>query len=295
MMERITELETPVGVLRVTDGESTIPFDVRPNRFLDRPWKVRDDADIMVDTIDTDAKYSIYVPLADLEIGREYTISFSAGEWREICPVDFGYCNYAVIDGWVAGIGAADPDEDRSLFYTVDPLEENNGFRFRLIDKGRANAHFDVAWVKIGPYTQEDYVMAVYSWLHKRVWLADRENHPGDFCLELEEQMWKAAQNRDAASFMELVSEDAVMVRGGYRCTGREYAEIIRDFDCKDYQIDRFEAVCVTEDIVQTHYIVSVEAEREERRDFAGRFHVTTTWRKKNGRWMAVFNMESVK
>ena len=39
MMERITELETPVGVLRVTDGESTIPFDVRPNRFLDRPWK----------------------------------------------------------------------------------------------------------------------------------------------------------------------------------------------------------------------------------------------------------------
>ena len=42
-MERVTELETPVGVFRVSDGEETIPFDIRKNRYLDRSWKVRDD------------------------------------------------------------------------------------------------------------------------------------------------------------------------------------------------------------------------------------------------------------
>ena len=193
----------------------------------------------------------------------------------------------------MVGIGAADPDDNRALFYDVDPLEKKNGFRFRRIDKGCANAHFDVAWVKIGPYPEKEYMVALYSWLYKRVWLADRENHPGDFSLELEKQMWEAAKRRDPEGFLTLVREDAVMVCGGSRCTGKEYAKIIREFDCKSFRIDRFEAVCVTEDVVQTHYIVTVETENEENRDLAGSFHVTTTWKKKDGRWMAVFNMDS--
>ena len=39
--------------------------------------------------------------------------------------------------------------------------------------------------------------------------------------LELENSMWKAAQNRDAEAFLKVVSADAVMVCCGYRCTGR--------------------------------------------------------------------------
>ena len=49
--------------------------------------------------------------------------------------------------------------------------------------------------------------------------------------LELEEKMWRAAQARDKAAFLELVDVNAVMVCGGTRCTGAEYAEIIADFD----------------------------------------------------------------
>lgn len=36
---------------------------------------------------------------------------------------------------------------------------------------------------------------------------------------ELEEKMWRAAQARDKAAFLELVDENAVMVCGGFRCT----------------------------------------------------------------------------
>ena len=38
---------------------------------------------------------------------------------------------------------------------------------------------------------------------------------------ELEEKMWRAAQARDKAAFLELVDVNAVMVCGGTRCTGR--------------------------------------------------------------------------
>ena len=36
----------------------------------------------------------------------------------------------------------------------------------------------------------------------------------------LEIQMWEAARNRDKEAFLNIVSEDAVMICGGYRCTG---------------------------------------------------------------------------
>ena len=48
---------------------------------------------------------------------------------------------------------------------------------------------------------------------------------------ELEEIMWRAAQARDKAAFLELLDVNAGMVCGGTRCTGAEYAEIIADFD----------------------------------------------------------------
>ena len=44
---------------------------------------------------------------------------------------------------------------------------------------------------------------------------------------ELEEKMWRAAQARDKAAFLELVDENAVMICGGFRCSGADYAEII--------------------------------------------------------------------
>lgn len=110
---------------------------------------------------------------------------------------------------------------------------------------------------------------------------------------ELEEKMWRAAQARDKAAFLELVDENAVMVCGGFRCTGAEYAEIITEFDCASFEIVGFETVCETPDAVQVHYVITTAAERPENADLSGKFHVTSTWRKCGGRWKLVFNMDS--
>ncbi len=110
---------------------------------------------------------------------------------------------------------------------------------------------------------------------------------------ELEEKMWRAAQARDKAAFLELVDENAVMVFGGFRCTGAEYAEIITEFDCTSFEIEGFETVCETPDAVQVHYVITTAAERPENADLSGKFHVTSTWKKCGGRWKLVFNMDS--
>lgn len=179
-MERVFELATPVGVFRVSDGERTFPFDVRKNRFVDRPWKVRNDAGIAVGAIDTDTKYNIYVPLLDLETDRDYTITFSGGSWKQLGAMDTGYCYNTVIDDWMVGIGGQDPDESHSIFYAIHPLENNNGYQFRILDKVRANAHFDVAWVKTGEYPLKNYEDAMYSWLYPRVRIKDMSEHIGE-------------------------------------------------------------------------------------------------------------------
>ena len=110
--------------------------------------------------------------------------------------------------------------------------------------------------------------------------------------LELENSMWKTAQNRDAEGFLKIVSPEAVMVCGGYRCTGKEYAEIIRLFDCKSYDIDRFEIVHEDTDSFQVHYILKMEVGEIQNHDLEGTFHVTTTWHLTDGEWKVVFNMD---
>ncbi|MBQ8281042.1 MAG: nuclear transport factor 2 family protein [Lachnospiraceae bacterium] len=111
--------------------------------------------------------------------------------------------------------------------------------------------------------------------------------------LALENKMWEAAKNGDKESFMELVSEEAVMVCGGYRCSGSEYGDFISDFGISDFEISCFEIVCETDNVVQVHYIVVTTADSPENADLAGVFHVTSTWVKCENEWKIVFNMDS--
>ena len=105
--------------------------------------------------------------------------------------------------------------------------------------------------------------------------------------------MWQAAQNGDKAAFSQLVCADAVMICGGYRCTGAEYAELVADFGISAFEIEDFEVLLETGSIVQVHYIVKTTADDPENADLAGVFHVTSTWQKQNGAWRLVFNMDS--
>lgn len=110
---------------------------------------------------------------------------------------------------------------------------------------------------------------------------------------DYEIRMWEAAKNRDAKAFLELVNEDAVMVCGGFRCSGAEYAEIIREFDVVAYEIGDFEMVLETEDVRQIHYVISTQVSDERNKDLEGRFHITSTWKREGNQWKLVFNMDS--
>ena len=111
--------------------------------------------------------------------------------------------------------------------------------------------------------------------------------------FEQEKSMWAAAKNGDKTAFLKLVSLDAVMICGGYRCTGAEYGELIADFGISDFEITGFGIVHETADCVQVHYIVKTTASAPENADLAGTFHVTSTWEKRGGAWRLVFNMDS--
>ncbi|MBQ7980769.1 MAG: nuclear transport factor 2 family protein [Oscillospiraceae bacterium] len=110
---------------------------------------------------------------------------------------------------------------------------------------------------------------------------------------ELENKMWQSAKDSDKNGFAKLVSADAVMVCGGFRCTGAEYAEFVSNFGISDFEITYFEIVHETDKTVQVHYIVTTTADALENADLAGMFHVTSTWTELNGEWKLVFNMDS--
>lgn len=111
--------------------------------------------------------------------------------------------------------------------------------------------------------------------------------------IEQEEKMWKSAKNGNKASFLKLVDENAVMVCGGYRCTGTDYAAFIENFGIDEFEIRDFEVVLKTDKTVQVHYIVKTTANAPENADLAGLFHVTSTWMEQDGVWKLVFNMDS--
>ena len=114
-----------------------------------------------------------------------------------------------------------------------------------------------------------------------------------DLIYELEKRMWQAAKSGNKADFSEIVSADAVMVCGGYRCTGTEYSEFIGDFGISEYSISDFEIVHKTDKAVQVHYIVKTTADSPKNADLAGIFHVTSTWENSGNEWKLVFNMDS--
>ena len=111
--------------------------------------------------------------------------------------------------------------------------------------------------------------------------------------IQLEREMWEAALHRDAEAFGRLVLPDAVMICGGHRCSGREYAELLTGFSINGYSISGMEAVGSGEDQMVLHYVIRVDVEDDRDWDLAGLFHIVSVWKKSGGTWGLVFNMDS--
>lgn len=110
--------------------------------------------------------------------------------------------------------------------------------------------------------------------------------------FSLENAMWQAARSCDAAAFSQLVSPDAVMLCGGARLTGAQYAELVAGYGISDYEISEFEVLCETDSHIQVHYIVRTIADCAENADLAGLFRVTSTWEWQDSAWQLIFNMD---
>ncbi len=108
-----------------------------------------------------------------------------------------------------------------------------------------------------------------------------------------EHDLWKATRNKDVAAFKELVADDAIMICGGYRCLGAEYAEYIKDFDINGYEIINEEVIFSSKEAVQIHYVIDVKTEFPETSDLGGVFHVISLWQLKNDQWKLYFNIDS--
>lgn len=111
--------------------------------------------------------------------------------------------------------------------------------------------------------------------------------------MKYETKMWEAAKNKNSKAFLEIVDKDAVMVCGGFRCSGGEYAEIIKEFDVAQYQISNFETVAETVELVQVHYVIETAVSDETNKDLEGTFHITSTWKRMGSAWKLIFNMDS--
>lgn len=119
------------------------------------------------------------------------------------------------------------------------------------------------------------------------------DKNKDELILKKEYEMWEAASKRDVVAFKELVADDAIMICGGYRCLGSEYAEYIKDFYINGYEIKNEEVIFSSEEAVQIHYVIHVKTDLPETSDLGGVFHVVSLWKKVNNEWKLYFNMDS--
>lgn len=111
--------------------------------------------------------------------------------------------------------------------------------------------------------------------------------------IQLEHEMWEAALHQDVAGFKKLVLPEAVMICGGYRCLGNEYADFIADFSISGYAISNMEVIHLSDSEVTLHYVLRTQTEDGKALDLAGLFHVVSIWQKKTDSWNLIFNMDS--
>ena len=110
---------------------------------------------------------------------------------------------------------------------------------------------------------------------------------------ELEIKMWETAKSRDAEAFLEVVNKNAVMVCGGFRCSGADYSEIIKELDVAQYTISNFEVIFETAILSQIHYVIEIKVADRKNADLEGLFHITSSWKKEDDKWKLIFNMDS--
>jgi hypothetical protein len=111
--------------------------------------------------------------------------------------------------------------------------------------------------------------------------------------IELEKEVWKVAQDRDAARFKELVPSDALMIFQSGVVTQPEYLATMKQRTILRYELRNVRGFMPTATTAVLYY----EAERigqESGEHFPSCTVIeSTTWVKRGRRWVAVLNQET--
>lgn len=114
----------------------------------------------------------------------------------------------------------------------------------------------------------------------------------GPMVAAKEKEMWDAVITHNVPAFKQLVSADAVMLCGGLKCSGLEYAGFVSDFNINAADIHGMTVTYADDDCVHLHYIVATSVDGADN-DLFGKFYVTSFWTRTQDGWTLIFNMDS--
>ncbi len=111
--------------------------------------------------------------------------------------------------------------------------------------------------------------------------------------IKLEKLVWKVAQRRDAVAFQELVPADAVMIFQSGIMRQPDYLKTMKERTIAHYEFGPIRGFMPTDSTVILFYS-AVRIGHEGSRSFSqGTVIESTTWVKREGRWVAVLNQET--
>ncbi len=191
--QELKQLETPIGIVLITDGNKTIPFTISKN-IITLTYEVYEKFTVPTGKyLHTETSYKIIINTNDLDFGRDFKIMFTPGKLEFQSSDEANEALVITKDGWTLGLGMYDPNDkemNRQLLfhykrcqqnatreepfeyditkfrrYCVERSEDDSGFTFRLLDRSEENIIFYVAWIKHDGVDASYYEDAIGFWL----------------------------------------------------------------------------------------------------------------------------------
>ncbi len=114
-----------------------------------------------------------------------------------------------------------------------------------------------------------------------------------DAVIGLEQRVWKAAQERNAKAFQELVPSDAIMIFQSGIVLQPDYLATMNQRTISEYELGPISGFMPNSTTVILYYKALRLGEEAGRTFPTGAVFESTTWIKRRGRWVAVLNQET--
>lgn len=112
--------------------------------------------------------------------------------------------------------------------------------------------------------------------------------------LSEEKKVVEAIKQKDTATLKELLAHEVYSVTpDGGRLSGAEKAKSLESFELAAYSISDAQLVEVTDDVAILTYKFTMTVGPDVRDSPTTTLFATSTWAKRDGRWMAVFYQET--